>query len=187
MRLIAALLMFSLGLSGCATHTETGAAAGGLLGAATGALIGSRGGDAAAGALIGGGVGALTGGLIGASADQEERREAARFAAATAPGPMTVNDVIAMTQSNVKDDTIITQIITTRSIFQLTPQDVINLKNLGVSERVIQVMLESNRRPMYPARTMVVQEPSSVIYVERCPPPPIHVGFGYSMMRVRHY
>ncbi len=185
MRWIAAISLICVGMSGCATHTETGAAAGGLLGAATGALIGSQGGDAAAGALIGGGVGALTGGLIGASADEQERREAARFAAANAPGPMTVQDIIAMTQSQVKDETIITQIYTTRSVFQLTPQDVINLKHLGVSERVIQVMLESSRRPMYPARTMVIHEPAPVVYVERCPPPPVHFGFGYSMMRVR--
>lgn len=180
-----AMVFVALPLGGCATHTETGALAGGGLGAATGALIGSASGHTGAGALIGAGAGALAGSLIGNEKDQQERANAARLAAATAPGPMTIADVVNMTQSQVAEDTIIMQIRSTRSVFQVTPQDVIWLKQQGVSDRVVQAMLASNQR--YPRRVYgdgVVVEP---VYVVAPPPPPPPVSFGvsYGVMRVR--
>src|SRR5262245_13511997 len=83
------LLMAGLLLSavGCATHTQTGAAAGGLLGAGTGALIGAATGHTGTGALVGAGVGAASGALIGAGQDELDHKQAVRVAAATAPGP----------------------------------------------------------------------------------------------------
>lgn len=190
MKNLLAIVVFCLFLasSGCATHTETGAAAGGLLGAATGALIGSQTGNAGAGALIGGGIGAVTGGLIGNEKDDIERANAARLAA-TAPGPMTMADVVNMTRSNVAPETIITQIRSTRSVFQLTPQDTIWLKEQGVNESVIQTMLASNRRygphrVVYGEPTMMV-EPVYVVTPPPPPPPPVSVGFSYGVMRVR--
>ncbi|HMP02134.1 MAG TPA: glycine zipper domain-containing protein [Gemmatales bacterium] len=174
-------LLMVAALSGCATHTETGAGVGGLLGGATGALIGSQTGNAGAGALVGAGLGAVTGGLIGASHDEMERQNAARIAA-TMPGPMTYQDVLYMTQQGVADETIIAQMRSTRSVFQLTSQDIVAAKQHGVSERVIQAMLETGRRP---PRHVVVQEPS-VIFVEPAPPPPpMYFGVGYTYTRGR--
>lgn len=183
----AALMLLAGGLGGCATHTETGAATGGVLGAATGALIGSQTGNAGAGALIGGGLGAVAGSIIGSEKDDVERANAARLAA-SAPGPMTVADVVNMTQNQMADATIITQIRSTRSVFQLTPQDTIWLKQQGVSEPVIQAMLQSRGypQPVVYGEPTVIMEPGPVYVVPPPPPrPPISVGVGYSIMKVR--
>jgi hypothetical protein len=155
---------------GCATHEGTDAAVGGLLGAGTGAIIGKAAGNTGAGALLGAGVGALTGAAIGNAQDQKEHREAIVQAQATATvqGPMTMNDVIKLTQSQVADVTIIKQIQTSHTVFQLTPDDIVMLKSYGVSDVVINAMQDTLRRPVRP-----------VVVYERCPPPPVSFGVGY--------
>jgi hypothetical protein len=82
----AACFLTLIGASGCATHTGTGALAGGGLGALAGAAIGSATGDAGKGALIGAGLGAATGGLLGAAEDERDQRTAAVIAASAPPG-----------------------------------------------------------------------------------------------------
>ncbi len=160
---------------GCATHTGTGALAGGGLGAATGALIGSATGDAGKGALLGAGLGAAAGGLVGAGQDEVDRKNRDRYAAATAQGPVTVGDVVHMTHSGVREDTIVATIRSSNSVFHLTPADVTDLHNQGVSDRVIQAMLDQRRVVVRPRP--VVYEAAPVYVVE--PPPRVHVGFGY--------
>jgi len=154
---------------GCATHEGTDAAVGGLMGAGAGAIIGKAAGNTTAGALLGGGVGALAGAAVGNAEDRKEHREAVIQAqAATAQGPMTMNDVIKMTQSQVGEMTIIKQIQTSRTVFQLTPDDIVMLKSYGVTDNVINAMQDTLRRPVRP-----------VVVYERCPPPPVSVGIGY--------
>ena len=162
-------------VAGCATHEGTGAAVGGLMGAGTGAIIGKAAGNTGAGALLGAGVGALTGAAIGNSEDRREHREAVAAAhAAPASGPMSTNDVIKLTQSGVSETTIIKQIQSTRTVFQLSPDDVVSLKSYGVNDNVINAMLDSSRRP---ARQVIYERP--VIIREYAPPPPIGVGIHY--------
>jgi hypothetical protein len=155
---------------GCATHEGTDAAVGGLMGAGAGAIIGKAAGNAGAGALLGAGVGALTGAAIGNAEDRKEHREAVVQAQATASvqGPMTMNDVIKMTQSQVGETTIIKQIQTSRTIFQLTPDDIVMLKSYGVTDNVINAMQDTLRRPVRP-----------IVVYERVPPPPVTFGIGY--------
>lgn len=159
---------------GCATHEGTGAAVGGLLGAGTGAIIGKAAGNTGAGALLGAGVGALTGAAVGNSEDRKEHREAVMAASATSVGPMCLNDVIKLTQSNVGETTIIKQIQTSRTVFQLTTDDVVMLKSYGVTDPVINALQDSVRRPI---RQVVYERP--VVIHEYCPPPPIGMGFHY--------
>jgi hypothetical protein len=163
--------------SGCATYSETGAAAGGLLGAATGAVVGSQSGDAAPGAIIGGALGAIGGSLVGAGMDNVERKNQARAVAEQiAADTITPDDVIAMVRSGVADDTIIAS-IRNRPVAALNPQQVVHLHEQGVTDRVIQAMLDASRRP---ARTLVVR-PRRVIYepVYVDPGPHISLGFGH--------
>jgi hypothetical protein len=171
--LITAVL--TLPIAGCATHEGTGAAAGGLLGAGTGALIGSASGHSGAGALIGAGVGALGGAAIGNAEDRRERREAMAMAAHSS-GPMTMNDVIVLTQSGVAESTIIKQIQTSRTVFQLSTNDVVTLKGQNVSDNVINAMLDTARR-----RPIVIERrpPPVVVYEPYPPPPPVGVSIGY--------
>lgn len=178
MRRIICLIVsiITVSFTGCATHEGTGAAIGGALGAGTGTLIGAASGHAGAGALIGGGIGALGGALVGREEDKAERREMVRQASASSSGPMSTGDVLYMTSQGVSEDNIIAQIRNTRTRFVLTTDDLVNLKNQGVSPRVMQVMQESQRLP---AQRIIVREPPPVVYVEPYPPPPVSIGFGY--------
>jgi hypothetical protein len=161
---------------GCDTlsHTENGALAGGGIGAATGALIGNATGHTAGGALIGAGVGALTGGLIGHAADDSEKKA---IAAAQPQHPLGVVDIVQMVQSHISDDLIVSDIRTTGSVFYLSAQDTIWLKQNGVSDRVVaEMMATANRVPRRVYTSAVYPEP--VYVVEQ--PPPVAVGIGFA-------
>ena len=139
-------------LAGCETpdgtpdRTGTGALAGGAIGAFSGAVIGGR--HAGEGALIGGAIGAITGGLIGHSMDQEERdrlrAEAPQTYVRVEQGqPLAVADVKAMVSAHVGDEVILSQIQNTRSVYHLSSADIIDLHNAGVSEKVIEYMINT--------------------------------------------
>jgi hypothetical protein len=153
-RLVGAALLPALLACGCASlsNTEKGVGAGGLIGAGTGALIGNSTGHTGAGAAIGAGVGALSGGLVGNAIDRSERKAEAQIAAATAPGPngpLGLTDVVQMAQAHVSDQVIISQIRSTGSVFHLSANDTIWLKQNGVSDPVIHEMLATaNRSPV---------------------------------------
>src|SRR5262249_3027872 len=145
-----------------------------------GALIGNATGHTGAGAAIGAGAGALTGGLIGNGIEQSEKRQEARLAAAQAQ-TLGVTDVVQMAQSHVSDEVIISQIRSTGSVFRLSSNDTIWLKQQGVSDVVIQEMLATANRParqVYAPAPVYVSRP--VYVVEPAPPPPVSFGFGYS-------
>jgi hypothetical protein len=166
-----------ISMCGCESmsNTEKGAGLGGLIGAGTGAAIGSATGHTGAGALIGAGVGALSGGLIGHGVDESEKKAQLAAAAAVPPrGPLGITDIVQMAQSHVTDDLIISQIRTTGSVFQLSANDTIWLKQNGVSDVVVKEMLATaNRVPRryYSAAPVYVVEPE--------PPVAVGVGFGY--------
>jgi outer membrane lipoprotein SlyB len=170
-------------LNGCQSlsNTDKGALAGGGIGAGTGALIGSATHHTGAGALIGGAVGALAGGLTGAAIDDSEQKQDAKLAAATAPparGPMLVQDVAQMARDHISDEVIVNQIRTSRTIFNLSVDDINYLKQNGVSDPVIAEM--QNTVYHYPRRVFT---PAPVVVVEPGPPPPpvgVGVGFSYS-------
>jgi hypothetical protein len=152
--------------SGCSSmnHTERGAVAGGVLGGLAGTAIGAMSGNAGAGAAIGAGSGAILGGLAGNAEDRQDRRAAA-WAARNA---LSLNDVVQMSQRHIGDDLIINQIRTSSTAFNLSSQDVIYLRDQGVSDRVIGAM-QAHR---------VVRPVGNVVIVDPPPPPPVSFGFG---------
>ena len=111
----------------------------------------------------------LVGAAVGSADDRKEHREAVvqAQAAGTVQGPMTMSDIIKLTQSQVGEMTIIKQIQTSRTVFQLTPDDIVMLKSYGVTDNVINAMQDSLRQPR------------PVVVYERVPPPPVAVGIGY--------
>lgn len=157
-------------VSGCQSmnNTEKGALAGGGLGAGAGALIGHATGHTGAGAVIGGLTGGLLGGAIGNDADKEKARQE-RLAAATPP-PLQLTDVASMAQQHIGDTIIINQIRTTGSSYHLTADQIVWLRQQGVSETVIAEMQASAYRA--PRR---VYTPAPVVVYE---PPPLSVGVG---------
>ncbi len=168
------LLTSAVVLTGCATRygtpdrTGTGALTGGAIGAASGAVIGGR--NAGAGALIGGAVGAVTGGLIGNAMDRDAQARLQQQAPQTYTRvdqgrPLSVADVKALATARVSDDVILSQIRSTRTSFQLSSADLIDLKNAGVSDRVVEAMINT------PPPSAGNAPPDQVV-VAGPPPPP---------------
>jgi hypothetical protein len=122
-------------------------ASGALAGGATGAVIGSVAGRGP-GAAVGGAVGAIVGGLIGHGMDQTQeaqlRAQAPQTMQRVEQGqPLTVMDVKALVKAGIGDDLVISQIRNSRTVYHLTTADIIALKNAGVSERVIDFMINT--------------------------------------------
>ena len=58
---------------------------------------------------------------------------------------MTKADVIALSNAGVSDDVIIDEIKATGSFFQLSTQDIVDLAKANVTDKVIQVMVNTSR------------------------------------------
>lgn len=176
----ALLLLLPVLLSnGCATmsNTDKGVLAGGGIGAGTGALIGSATGHTGLGAVAGGVVGAVSGGLVGSAVDKAERAEA-RAAAAAAPAPLNPTDIVRLSHERVREDIIIAQIRSTGSAYRLTADDIIWLRQNGVSENVISEMQATAYR--LPRRVYGPAPVVERVYIVEPPPPPVSVGIGYT-------
>lgn len=148
--------------TGCQTYdgevdrTATGALTGGALGATTGAIIGHQSGEVGEGMLIGGALGAIAGGLIGNSMDKTERDRLAQQNPDTLRRveqgqPLTLADVRALSKAGVSDDIIISQIRNTRAAYRLVTNEIIELKEAGVSDKVIDFMI--NTPALYDSRS----------------------------------
>jgi hypothetical protein len=132
--------------NGTVNRTGTGALIGAGSGAAIGAVVGGR--NAGAGALIGGALGAATGAIVGNVMDQNEaaRLQAQApqtYARIEQSQPLYPQDIKAMVAAGVSDDVIISQIRATRSIYNLGSADIIDLHNAGVSQNVINFMINT--------------------------------------------
>jgi outer membrane lipoprotein SlyB len=184
-------------LTGCSSmsSTDKGILGGGAIGAGTGAIIGSATGHAGAGAAIGTAVGAVSGGLIGNDIDETKKKNEAEIAAVraeqaqTVRGPLSLQEIAQMAQQNINEPVIIGQIRSTRSIYNLTPNDIAWLKSQNVSDGVIMEMQATASRVVPaagPAR--VYARPyygPDVVYVEPYRPPP--VGFGVTYVGGRRW
>ncbi len=134
-------------------RTATGALAGGAIGAGSGAIIGSMGGHAGEGALIGGAIGALTGGLVGHEMDSVARERVQQQSPQTLQRfdqgqPLGLADIKALSKAGVSDEVVISQIRNSHAIYRLSTSDIIDLKDSGVSQRVIDFMI--NTPSLYP-------------------------------------
>jgi outer membrane lipoprotein SlyB len=177
MKLLVLLMAGSaLVLTGCQNpdgtenHTGSGVLIGGAIGAITGAAIGGP-QNGGAGALIGAAAGAVGGGLIGHSMDEEQnarlRAEAPQTYVKIDQGqPLQVSDVEALVKAGVSDDVIISQIQNSRTVYHLAPSDIIGLRNSGVSDRVVNFMINT------PSTIGNISAPAAQDVVVQQPPPP---------------
>ena len=161
------MLTASVGCSGM-NNTQTGAVEGGVVGGVLGTLVGAAFHNPLAGAAIGAGGGALLGAASGAQQDKRDDQVKAAVAQQQAQ-MMTLTDVVTMTQQRIPDQTIINQITTTYSNFNLTADQIIFLKQQGVSDVVITVMQQQRTVPVgyvYPRRYYYSDPgPSGVVVV----------------------
>jgi len=175
-----AVTVAGLSLTGCYSpqgrpdYTASGALAGG----ATGAIIGSMTRNPGAGAAVGTAVGAVVGGLIGHGMDQEQearlRAQAPQTLVRVEQGqPLSETDVQALSRAGISDELIISQIRNSRTVYHLSTSDIIRLKNSGVSETVIDFMINTQTQadPAYVGGEVGATPPAPL-------PEPIYVAPG---------
>jgi outer membrane lipoprotein SlyB len=168
------LAMAAVVLTGCVSPNgdpdNTGSGA--LIGAGTGALIGGANGGGG-GALIGAAVGAIAGGLIGHTIDQDQqmrlREQAPQTYVRVDQGqPLSVADVKALAKAGISEDIIISQIRSSHTVFHLSAVDIIDLSDAGVSNKVVDFMINT---PSSIGGTSEVAPQSHTVFVEQAPPP----------------
>ncbi len=147
-------------------HRDRGAAMGGLAGAAIGAAIGEHNDNPLAGAAIGTVAGALTGAAIGDAVDADIARNNAiieQQMGQRLAGAVTVPQAIAMSQSGLSPEVINTHIRANGVAQRPTTDDLIVMKNQGVSDVVVNAM--QSQPPVtalppgaVPSRPVVVEE-----------------------------
>jgi hypothetical protein len=183
----ACTLLLAVLAFGCSSpyHSDQGALFGGLLGAGTGAAVGSAVGKTGAGAAIGAGVGALSGLAVGNEMDKMEAKNRAlieqRMGRQVAAGAVTINDVLAMSRAHVDEELICNHIKANGMAAPLQPNDLIQLPQNGVSNRVIATMQSSPPKAVQPVGYQ--QAPPPVIVEEYPYAPcyyyPRHHGYYY--------
>jgi hypothetical protein len=176
-----AMLILAFTATGCQSmsHTDRGAALGALTGALAGGAIGNNNGNTAAGAVIGGAVGALAGTAIGSGVDAEIARNQALIeqrVGRTMEGAVSVQDVMTLSQAGLGDEVIVTHVRANGVAQRPSPQDLIALSQMGVSQPVIQA-LQTTPPPAPPLPPPVMESPRTVIveqyrYLPPPPPPP---------------
>lgn len=137
-------------VTGCVSPTGQPdyTASGALGGAAAGALVGSTARHSGPGALVGAAIGAVAGGLIGHGMDQAQEAQLKAQAPQTLQRieqsqPLTLVDIKALVKAGVDDDLVISQIRNSRTVYHLSAADIIDLKNSGVSEEIIDFMINT--------------------------------------------
>ncbi|HEY1661478.1 MAG TPA: YXWGXW repeat-containing protein [Verrucomicrobiae bacterium] len=163
-----AVAVMAVVLTGCQypngeqNNTGSGALIGGGIGALSGAVLGGR--NAAAGALIGGAIGAVAGSIVGNQMDQQQEQRLQAQAPATyvrvqQGQPLQVADVEALVKANVSDDVIIAQIQNSHTVYHLASSDIIGLHQSGVSDRVVNFMINTASAAEAQSTTVVQTAP----------------------------
>jgi hypothetical protein len=62
------------------------------------------------------------------------------------PVPLTQSDIISMVKAGVTEEDIMRRIDATQTIFRLSSDDVIRLRNEGVPDRIVNYMLDTYTR-----------------------------------------
>ena len=176
MRMTSLAMAAGILAAGCTTpsgqpdRTASGALLGGMLGAGTGALIGNAAGHhTAEGAAIGGVAGLLTGALVGNAMDQQHREALSRQSPQTLQRieqgqPLGLADIKALAKAGVSDEVIVSQIRNSHTAYHLSTAEIIDLKDAGVSEKVIDFMINTPALAGSPRPPAVQSE---------VPPPPV--------------
>ena len=87
------------------------------------------------------------------------------------PPPLTQADVISMVKGGLTDEDIMRRIDATRTVFRLSSEDVVRLRNEGVSDRLVNFMLDT-----YARAAMAAQRRQDAYYYNDSY---FNYGFGY--------
>ena len=175
------LILVTSGCSNLPGKPQTqGAVIGGVGGAAAGAAIGGS-KHQVLGALLGGALGAGGGYIIGANKDKitgkdtsgaEQATQTAQSQPATPQqarnassadlnndGFVTLDEVVAMENAGLSDQTMLARLQATGQVFELTSEQQQFLTSHGVSQNVVNQMQDLNRD----TRDQLMNQPSDVI------------------------
>ncbi len=186
--IVATAIATTVGCQSPGYHTASGAAIGGLTGAAIGAMAGADSGQSLQGAAIGAAAGGSLGGLVGNQADRaESQMQAVRQAnyAEAAGRAVSPQQVVQMVQSGLSDQVISEQIRTNGVTQSLNVDELVHLKQSGVSDALINAMQQARTpgaalQPVSPpGGTTIIREhwvgPPPGFYAPApcypCPPP----------------
>lgn len=135
-------------LVGCAgmSPSERGAVTGAGLGALGGALYGEKNsGHTTEGAAIGALAGAVAGSMIGQAEENEMIQQAAheeQMRAHAQARAITMSDILTMHANGISDEIIIKSIQNRGSSVNMSAQNIIYLKEQGLSENLIQRIMD---------------------------------------------
>ena len=176
----------TMGCQSVGPHQYRGGLIGGGAGSLIGAAIGATDGKPLEGAAIGGAIGSTIGSLEGRQVDQENMA----YQRAVNAQATHIDQVVQMTRSGLSEEVIINQIRSTGIAARPSHEQLIYLKNSGVSDRVISAMQGAGSRRFEPAYAPAVVEH---VWVEPrfhhprrfrrryCDPPRIRRNIGFSV------
>jgi len=148
---LSCVLLVSLLFSGCASMSprERGTLTGAGLGALGGALIGEKNsGHTTEGAAIGAVAGAIAGSMVGQAEEDEIAHQQAHddyMLAQAQARAMTVSDILTMHANGISDETIMKSIQNRGCMVDMNARTIIYLKEQGLSEHLIQRMMDHSR------------------------------------------
>ncbi|MEZ6068459.1 MAG: hypothetical protein R3B90_22715 [Planctomycetaceae bacterium] len=182
-RALLATLCLTTGCAGM-SHTDRGALVGSALGGLGGAIIGHQSGNTGAGMVLGAGAGMIAGAVAGSAEDAREERdwaldelERTQYQQAYGPNSLTNADLIYMSQNGLADDVIINAVRSRGGRFDLDPTALVQLKQSGVSDRVLAAIQSHSRIASPPVQQVrYVERRPRVVVVE--PQPTVHFSFG---------
>ena len=82
--------------------------------------------------------------------------------------PYGVDDVLKLSRAHVSEDIIVNYIQNTGTIYNLNPQDLVYLRDQGVSDRVVNAMLDERKKLIAEASTQAPYAPQPMT---QAPPP----------------
>ena len=90
---------------------------------------------------------------------------------------MAISDVKALAKAGTSDDAIINQMVSSHTVFHLSAADIIDLKNAGVSNKVINFMINSQASLGSSATTTgnATVAPANAYITDQAPPAPATV------------
>ena len=174
--------LFALQAAGCAYNTGRLAGVGAVTGAMAGGAVSKHG----KGALIGSAIGAVSGAAVGSAIDEEAARNRAAIEqriGQPAQGAVSFEQVVAMTQAGLSENVIASHINTYGVLRPPTANDLIQLRQSGVNDSVLQALQSAGapRIAAQPAPVIVREHWPSVIHVPVRPRPYCGPRFGWGV------
>jgi hypothetical protein len=107
--------------------------------------------------------------LIGNAIDQDQQARLRAQAPVTYTRveqgqPLSVADVKALAKAGISEDVIISQIQNSHTVYHLSAADIIDLRDSGVSDKVVNFMINTP--------STAGADASSTVIVQQAPPPP---------------